>query len=97
LHDFIGCIDEILSESEDKGLVSFDFKEWCLQWLYTPGLNILEPIVEYNEDNSVKTLAIKQTMSTCNGNILRKQAIDIALYDDEFEPHIIENITLSDQ
>ena len=38
--------------------VDFDFNEWCEIWLTTSGINIIEPIVEYNEDSSIKKLVI---------------------------------------
>ena len=38
---------------------NFNFKEWCDKWLNSSGVNILEPQVEYNEDGSIKTFAIK--------------------------------------
>lgn len=34
----------------------FIFLEWCDQWLKTSGVNILETVVEYNDDSSIKTL-----------------------------------------
>lgn len=37
----------------------FVFLEWCDQWLKTSGVNILEPIVEYNADFSIKSLQLK--------------------------------------
>lgn len=36
-----------------------NIEEWCDQWLNTSGVNILEPVVEWNENGSVKSLAIK--------------------------------------
>lgn len=50
----------------------FDFKEWSDTWLFTSGLNILEPLVEYNEDFSVKSFVIKQTCDLRGQNIIRK-------------------------
>lgn len=32
----------------------FNFTDWCDSWLKTSGVNILEPVVEYNEDFSIK-------------------------------------------
>jgi hypothetical protein len=37
----------------------FDLIAWCDSWLATSGVNILEPVVEYNENGSIKSLAIK--------------------------------------
>jgi aminopeptidase N len=36
-----------------------NIEEWCDQWLNTSGVNILEPVVEWNEDGSIKSLAVK--------------------------------------
>ena len=33
----------------------FNFKDWCDSWLHTSGINILEPVIEYNDDFSVKS------------------------------------------
>lgn len=72
-------------------------EEWCDQWLNTSGVNILEPIVEWNENNSVKSLSLKQSMSLRGKNRLRIQRIDIALFDEEMKPHVIEGIITSDK
>ena len=38
---------------------SFDFNSWADSWLKKSGINILEPVVEYRADGSIKSLAIK--------------------------------------
>jgi len=37
----------------------FSFEEWSETWLKTSGVNILEPVLEYSDDFSVKSFAIK--------------------------------------
>jgi len=76
----------------------FNFLEWCDQWLKTAGVNILEPVVEYNEDFSIKSLSLKQTCDLRGKNRLRKQKLHIALYHgDDSEPHIIKDVIISDR
>jgi len=36
-----------------------NIEEWCDQWLNTSGVNILEPVVEWNENGSIKSLSVK--------------------------------------
>ena len=40
----------------------FNLSNWCDTWLKSSGVNILEPIVEFNEDGSLKSLKIKQSL-----------------------------------
>lgn len=76
----------------------FNFLEWCDQWLKTAGVNILEPVVEYNEDFSIKSLSLKQTCDLRGKNRLRTQKLHIALYHgDDSEPHIIKDVIISDR
>jgi len=49
----------------------FNFTEWCDSWLKSSGVNILEPIVQYNEDQSITSFAIKQTCDLRGENKLR--------------------------
>lgn len=53
---------------------NFDFKNWCDQWLKSSGVNILEATAEYNADESIKSLQIKQfaPQNTQGLNRLRK-------------------------
>jgi len=39
----------------------FNFEEWSDTWTKTSGVNVLEPVLEYNDDFSVKSFAFKQT------------------------------------
>lgn len=82
LPDFVGALNEAFVENGDQSLgEGFSLNEWCDSWLTTSGVNILEPIVELNENGSVKSLKIKQSCDLRGKNILRKQKIDIAFYD----------------
>ena len=77
--------------------LGFNFSEWCDQWLTTSGINILEPVVEYNADSSVKSFSIKQSCDLRGKNVLRKQKLNVAFYDNEFKPQIIKDIVISDK
>jgi aminopeptidase N len=75
----------------------FNFTEWCDTWLKTSGVNILEPVVEYNEDGSVKSFAIKQSLDLRGKNRLRKQKLNVAFYDHNFNAHVIKDIVISER
>ena len=75
----------------------FDFKEWVDSWLTTRGINNLEPIILYNQDQSIKSLKIKQSNEKTKENRLRKQIIDIAVYDFDYHKFIINNVVINDK
>lgn len=77
----------------------FNFKKWCDQWLLTSGVNILEPIVQYGPNDQIKSLSINQKFEQNKEglNRLRQQKIDVALYDENYKPHIIKDVVLSDK
>lgn len=75
----------------------FNFIEWCDSWLTTSGVNVLQPIVDYNSDLTIQRFAIKQTTDLRGRNLIRKQKVNLVMYDENFEPHTIENIVLSDK
>lgn len=75
----------------------FNFKLWSDSWLFTSGVNILSPVVEYNDDGSVKSLAVKQTCDLRGKNVLRKQKLNVAVYDNDLKSHVTENIVISDK
>lgn len=60
LPDFVGALEQAWVESGNK-LMGDDFNltTWCDTWLKSSGVNILEPVVEFNEDGSLKSLKIK--------------------------------------
>ena len=37
----------------------FNLTNWCDTWLKSSGVNILEPVIEFNADGSLKSLKIK--------------------------------------
>jgi len=75
----------------------FNFTDWCDSWLKTSGVNILEPVVEYNDDFSIKSFAIKQTCDLRGKNVLRKQKLNIAFYDNDFKAHVVKDIVISEK
>jgi aminopeptidase N len=78
----------------------FNLTNWCSTWLKSSGINILEPIVELNEDGSLKSLKIKQSLGLRGQNRLRKQKLNVALYKKSFakgdSPLVIENVVISE-
>ena len=38
----------------------FNFTDWCETLLTTSGVNVIEPIVEYNQDNSIKNTLVHE-------------------------------------
>ena len=60
LPDFVGALEQAYVESGDKSMgEDFNLTSWCNTWLKSSGINILEPVVEHNEDGSIKSLKIK--------------------------------------
>ena len=49
----------------------FNFTDWCDTWLNTSGINVLEPVVEFDGD-SIKSFHIKQSNDLRGKNRLRK-------------------------
>lgn len=77
---------------------NFNFKEWCETWLKTSGANVLEPIVEWNEDSSIKSLVIKQKNHIRGKNRLRLHKLNIALiHGDNNDVHVIKDVIISDK
>ena len=54
----MGCLINSynVNKKENELGENFNFKEWVDSWLTTKGINNLEPIIEYNSDNSIKSL-----------------------------------------
>ena len=71
--------------------------EWTDQWLSTSGVNVLEPVIEWGANGSITKLQIKQTCDLRGKNRLRKQKIDVAVYDANFEPIIVKDIMISEK
>ena len=101
LPDFVGSLEQAFVESGDKSMgEDFNLTNWCSTWLKSSGINILEPIVELNEDGSLKSLKIKQSLGLRGQNRLRKQKLNVALYKKSFakgdSPVVIENVVISE-
>jgi aminopeptidase N len=75
----------------------FSFNEWSETWLKTSGVNVLEPVLEYNDDFSVKSFGIKQTCDLRGQNRIRKMKLNAVFYDSDFKAHESKNIILSDK
>ena len=76
----------------------FNFTEWCDQWLKTSGANVLEPVVEWNADHSIKKLTLKQKCHIRGKNRLRLQKLNVALiHGDNFDVHVIRDVIISDK
>jgi hypothetical protein len=54
-------------------------------------------VVEYAADGSISKLQIKQTCDLRGKNRLRKQKIDLAVFNEHFEPIYVKDILLSDK
>jgi aminopeptidase N len=72
----------------------FNFTEWCDTWLNTSGINILEPVIIY-ENGLIKSLHIKQSCDLRGKNRLRSQKLNVAFYNDQMVPTIIKDIIIS--
>ena len=101
LPDFVGALEQAYVESGDKSMgEDFNLTSWCNTWLKSSGINILEPVVEHNEDGSIKSLKIKQSLGLRGQNRLRKQKLNVGLYEKAFakgdSPFLIENVVISE-
>lgn len=101
LPDFVGALEQAYVESGDKSMgEDFNLTNWCNTWLKSSGINILEPVVEHNEDGSIKSLKIKQSLGLRGQNRLRKQKLNVGLYEEAFakgdSPFVIENVVISE-
>jgi len=97
LLDFVKCMEDAYEEHSDKSMgPKFKLSKWCDSWLTTSGVNILEPLPEFDEQGILKSLKLKQTCDLRGNNQLRIQKLDVALYDSDFKPHFINNVITSD-
>jgi aminopeptidase N len=98
LKHFVGALNDAYLQYGGQALgPDFDLWEWSDQWLSTSGVNILEPVLEFQPNGTLTKFHIKQTCDLRGKNRLRKQKIDVALYDEHFQPFIIKDILLSDK
>lgn len=68
----------------------FNFKAWMNMWLNSSGVNIIEPSPE-GDFNIVQSCDLR------GKNKLRQQKLDIGLYNEDGEVHIIEGIVIKDE
>ena len=90
LTDFVSCLDT--AHQETKG--SFSVQEWCNVWLTSSGINIIEPIVEW--DDSIASLTILQTCDLRGKNLLRMQKLNIGFYNSSGSLYKIEDVVICD-
>lgn len=76
---------------------NFDFKTWCDSWLLSSGVNLLQPVIEYNDDQTIKSFAIKQSFDNVGKNRMRQFKLDLAFYDQNFKPTIVKDVVISDK
>lgn len=76
---------------------SFKFIDWARSWLKSSGVNILTPVATYEENGSLRSLAIKQEAPKIGDNKLRKQVIDISLYNNDMNQMLIEDVLVEDK
>ena len=98
LKDFIGALNDAYLQSGNQSCgADFDLWEWSDTWLSTSGVNIFDPVIEYAANGSISKLQIKQSCDLRGKNRLRKQKIDLAVYDENFEPYIVKDIMISEK
>lgn len=49
----------------------FDFKKWADSFIYYSGVNILEPVIKFEKDGSLKEIEVKQSLEKAGNNRLR--------------------------
>lgn len=94
--DFIGELKTEFDRSKGKSMgPKFNFTAWSDSWLTTSGINTLEPVIKYNQDESIQSLAIKQLVDPVGMNKLRKFKIDVGIYDNDYNLHVLNDVLLS--
>ena len=69
LSDFVSEMQNAYNKGENKVMGDdFNLKVWGDTWLTTSGINTLVPMAEYNSDNTLKSLAVKQQISDIGSN-----------------------------
>ncbi len=98
LKDFVGALNDAYHTYGNQSLgADFDLWEWSDQWLSSSGVNILEPVIEWGPNGSIIKLQIKQTCDLRGKNRLRKQKIDVAVYNQHFEAIVTKDILISEK
>jgi len=98
LKDYIGAFHDAYLQYGGGALgPDFNLWEWSDTWLSSSGVNILEPVIEWAPNGSITKLQIKQTNDLRGKNRLRKQKIDLAVYDEHLHPHVVKDILISEK
>ena len=63
----------------------------------TSGVNIFEPVVDYKEDGSIASLALRQTCDLRGKNRLRRHKADVAVYDEELNVYYIKDVMVDEK
>jgi len=97
LPDFIGALNDGYKEVGGGKLgPDFDLVQWSDSWLTTSGVNILEPLPEFNADGSLSKLQIKQSCDLRGQNQLRTHKLDVAVYDADGNQHVTEAVLVKE-
>ena len=98
LPDFVDALQQAWDESPDSIMgPDFQLTEWAHQWLFSSGINILEPVATYDSEGVLTGLSVKQTMGLRGANRLRKQKISVALFNDAGNMFRVPNVVLSEK
>jgi aminopeptidase N len=101
LKDFIGVLSEAYEKSNSTKLMGDDFKlkPWAEKWLTTTGISTIEPLVTYDETGGISFMSIKQSSEGKQGNPskLHKMMVDLAVYDENMNRDLIENVVIDQQ
>jgi len=85
--DFIGLLQKALKKHGS----SIDLDAWVKEWLYTKGLNELEPKFEV-KDGVITDFKVLQKIAPNGDNICRMHMMDIAFYDADFNLTTVERV-----
>ena len=92
LPDFVNAMQEAWVASGDKSLgADFNLVKWADEWLKTSGINIVEPTLDGD------SITITQSMGLRGNNRLRRQKINVSLYDESGQIHVINDQYLSEK
>eukprot|EP00826_Nyctotherus_ovalis_P034460 TRINITY_DN2877_c0_g5_i1.p1 TRINITY_DN2877_c0_g5~~TRINITY_DN2877_c0_g5_i1.p1 ORF type:complete len:594 (-),score=101.81 TRINITY_DN2877_c0_g5_i1:43-1824(-) len=86
LKDFVRAMQTAVKED-------INLEQWIEQWLFTKGVNELEPIVE-EENGVVKAFKVRQSVAVNGDNVNRMHVIDIGLYDEDFKVKVVERVVI---
>ena len=96
LTDFISVMETAYYTLDEKPMGDdFDFKKWSDSWLKTSGVNTLTPLVTFDDAGKLSSMQIQQSFDQNGQNQLRKQQLEIAFFDEQYQPHIFK-VVLND-